>query len=52
MAIQNKKIPEGEFQALRAEVLTQWPTGRDVNLEESVAYHRRCRRTAFSPASW
>ena len=40
MAIQNKKIPEGEFQALRAEVLTQWPTGRDVNLEESVAYHK------------
>lgn len=40
MAIQNKRIPEGEFQALRAEVLTQWPTGRDVNLEESVAYHK------------
>ncbi len=40
MAIQNRKIPEGEFQALRAEVLTQWPTGRDVNLEESVAYHK------------
>ena len=40
MAIQNKKIPEGEFQALRAEVLTQWPSGRDVNLEESVAYHK------------
>ena len=40
MAIQNKKIPEGEFQALRAEVLTQWPTGRDVNLDEAVAYHK------------
>ena len=29
MDIQNKKIPEGEFQKQRAEVLTQWPTGKD-----------------------
>ncbi|MBR2311256.1 MAG: methylaspartate mutase subunit E [Oscillospiraceae bacterium] len=40
MDIQNKKIPEGEFQKQRAEVLTQWPTGKDVNLEEAVAYHK------------
>ena len=40
MDIQNKRIPEGEFQKLRQEVLTQWPTGKDVNLEEAVAYHK------------
>ena len=40
MDIQNKRIPEGEFQSLRQEVLTQWPTGKDVNLEEAVAYHK------------
>ena len=34
MDIQNKRIPEGEFMAMRQEVLTQWPTGKDVNLEE------------------
>ena len=40
MDIQNKKIPEGEFQALRKEVLTQWPTGKDVNFQEAVDYHK------------
>ena len=40
MEIQNKRIPEGEFQKLRQEVLNQWPTGKDVNLEEAIAYHK------------
>ena len=40
MDIQNKKIPEGEFQKLRQEVLAQWPTGKDVDLEEAIAYHK------------
>ena len=40
MDIQNKRIPEGEFNRLRQEVLTQWPTGKDVDLEEAVAYHK------------
>ena len=40
MDIQNKRISDGEFAHLRQEVLTQWPTGRDVNLEEAVAYHK------------
>jgi len=40
MDIQNKRIPDSEFNALRQEVLTQWPTGKDVNLEEAVAYHK------------
>ena len=40
MDIQNKRIPDSEFHALRNEVLTQWPTGKDVDLEEAVAYHK------------
>jgi len=47
MDIRNKKIPEGEFMELRREVLSQWPTGKEVDLEEAVAYHKsmpECRR--------
>ena len=28
MDIQNKRISDAEFEALRREVLAQWPTGR------------------------
>lgn len=40
MDIQNKRISNDEFMKQRQEVLTQWPTGKDVNLEEAVAYHK------------
>ena len=40
MDIQNKRISDGEFARLRQEVLAQWPTGRDVDLEEAAAYHK------------
>ncbi len=40
MDIQNKRIPDAEFEALRKEVLTQWPTGKDVDIDEAVAYHK------------
>lgn len=40
MDIQNKRIPDGEFEQLRREVLAQWPTGSDVDLEEAIAYHK------------
>ncbi len=40
MDIQNKRISDEEFAAIRQEVLTQWPTGKDVDLEEAVAYHK------------
>lgn len=40
MDIQNKRISDAEFEALRKEVLTQWPTGKDVNLDEAIAYHK------------
>ena len=40
MDIQNKRISDGEFARLRQEVLAQWPTGKNVELEEAVAYHK------------
>ena len=40
MDIQNKRISDEEFSRLRQEVLAQWPTGKDVDLEEAVAYHK------------
>ena len=39
-----KKIPEGEFMKLRQEVLTQWPTGKGVDLEEAFAFHKSLLR--------
>ena len=40
MDIQNKRLTDEEFYKQREEVLTQWHTGKDVNLEEAVAYHK------------
>lgn len=36
--LQNKKWTEEEFFEERKEVLAQWPTGKDVDLEEAVKY--------------
>ena len=38
--LENKRIPEDEFMKEREEVLKQWPTGNDVDLEEAVAYQK------------
>jgi methylaspartate mutase epsilon subunit len=35
-----KKLSMDEFTAIQAEILTQWPTGRDVDFAEAVAYHQ------------
>ncbi|NCB03923.1 MAG: methylaspartate mutase subunit E [Clostridia bacterium] len=40
MDIQNKRIPDGEFHKIREEILAQWPTGKDVNLQEAIDYHK------------
>ncbi len=36
----NQKMPLETFLALRQEVLNQWITGKEVNLEEAVAYQK------------
>jgi methylaspartate mutase epsilon subunit len=38
--VQNRRLSEDEFLQQRKEVLAQWPTGKDINLEEAVEYHR------------
>lgn len=40
MDIQNKRLSDEAFYKQRAEVLCQWRTGKDVDLEEAVAYHK------------
>jgi methylaspartate mutase epsilon subunit len=40
MELENKRIPDEEFYKIRKEILTQWPTGKDVDLEEGFAYHK------------
>ena len=39
-AFQNKKIEEKEFLEERQKVLSMWPTGKEVDLEEAFAYHK------------
>lgn len=40
MELQNKKLPEDVFFAEREEVLQQWPTGKEVDFDETVAYQQ------------
>lgn len=40
MDLRNKKLSEDVFFAEREEVLAQWPTGKNVNLEEAVEYQK------------
>ncbi|MBI5445924.1 MAG: methylaspartate mutase subunit E [Deltaproteobacteria bacterium] len=40
MTIRNRKLTEAEFFKEREEVLAQWPTGRSVDLEEAIAFHK------------
>jgi len=36
----NKRIDEAEFLKERQSVLSMWPTGKDVDLDEAIAYHK------------
>ncbi len=38
--LKNKKWTRDELERVRKEVLTQWPTGREVRLEEAFDFHR------------
>lgn len=40
MIVQNKRIPDDEFKKIREEVLGQWPTGKDVDLDEAIEFHK------------
>lgn len=40
MTISNKRWTDEEFAKEREKVLALWPTGKEVDLEEAVAYHK------------
>ena len=40
MEIRNKKLSDDEFYGIRQEIMGQWPTGKDVDFDEAVAYHK------------
>lgn len=40
MYIKNKRLSDDEFAKERKKVLAIWPTGKDVDLDEAVAYHK------------
>ena len=39
MELQNKKLSNDEFYAIQKEILTQWPTGADVDFQKAVDFH-------------
>ncbi|MDR3270848.1 MAG: hypothetical protein LBT32_04990 [Peptococcaceae bacterium] len=41
MNVRCKRISDEEFYTTRKEVLSQWPTGKDIDLAESVAYRQQ-----------
>ena len=41
MDLRNKKMSDDEFYGIRKEILEQWPTGKEVDFDESVAYQDR-----------
>ena len=40
MEVRNKRLEDEEFEKERKEVLSTWPTGQEVDLEEAVEYHK------------
>jgi len=40
MNIKNKKIQLTEFMKMREQVLLEWPTGKEVDLEEAYTFHK------------
>ncbi len=44
MDVSNRRLTDEEFFDERKEVLAQWPTGKDVDLDEAIAYHKSMPR--------
>ncbi len=41
MELENKRISDEEFYKQREEVLQQWPTGKDVSIEDGIEYQKK-----------
>ena len=49
--LSSKKLTEDQFFKIRETVLDQWPTGKDVDFDDAVAYHKELPETkVFSKA--
>ena len=42
--VSNRRLTDEEFFNERKEVLAMWPTGKDVDLDEAIAYHKSMPR--------
>ena len=40
MEVRNKRLSDEEFYKERKEVLAMWPTGKEVDLDEAIEYHK------------
>ena len=40
MEVRNRKLSEEDFFKEREEVLAQWPTGSEVDLDEAIEFHK------------
>ena len=40
MEVRNKRLDDAEFERQRKEVLGMWSTGKEVDLDEAVEFHR------------
>jgi len=38
--LQNKKLSDDAFTSIQKEVLTQWPTGKDVDFQNAIDFHK------------
>lgn len=41
MKLENKMLTDEQFESIRKEVLSSWPTGAEVNFDEAVEYHKK-----------
>jgi len=40
MELQNKRLSSDVFASIQKEVFAQWPTGKDVNFDDAIAFHK------------
>ncbi len=40
MELKNIRIEDGEFHKIRNEILTQWPTGKEVDFDKAIEFHK------------
>ena len=40
MQVRNQRLSDEEFFREREQVLSEWPVGKDIDLDEAVEYHK------------